>query len=237
VKKPIIKFCTPFYNQFRYEDIGDGYCIPCRNDPPLPIELSFDALARAGGFEYYVPGTTIETPDFNFRWHRTRGTYIARSRNALVNDNASNKKYQKLKDDYTHYFFVDSDISFDLADVIKLLNYNKPIISGAYQERTHEYCVTGGMINNNQLDFMPCINHGLFDVDWTGAGFLCVQRIVFETLPYKWFTCQDYEYTNENGETCVDGFEEDVTFCRNAWMNGGYHIFLDMDCKVKHHLK
>lgn len=236
-EKPFIKFCTPFYNEWRYRKAGRSWCEVIRNDPPLPIERSFDELASrcAGHEQQYEPGDVIDGPDFAFRWVRNRGTYIARTRNSLVNDNVSKRIHQKLDENYTHYFFVDADIEFTYEQALSLIRSDWPITSGCYTERTHPECDTAGFVIDNHLDFWKRAETGLVPVDWCGMGFCCIKRAVFEAVPYRWFECRGWTYSDADGNECADSWEEDVSFCLKAKENG-FATLLNTNCVVNHHL-
>lgn len=235
--KPFIKFCTPFLNEWDIHDCGDGTGYPLRNSNLLPIEKSFDALCRRAGIDHYEPGMVVELPEFKFKWVRVRGTYIARSRNALVSGRICSKIKQQPEGEFTHWLFVDSDIEFTLDNVLSLLSEHKDIISGSYQERTHRDCYTAGEVQKNgYLEFEPMAGLQVTKkVMWTGGGFLLVRRKVFETVPYKWFDCLNWEYTDEDGDNCIESWEEDVSFSVKA-RQAGFDVWLSRSVVVKHHL-
>jgi len=226
--KPFIKICTPYYNE--WQQAPDGRAL--RNTNPLPIEMSVDALAGAE----YQSGQIVERDDFTFKWERARGTYIARTRNALVNRLASEAIHQKLHEPYTHYLFVDSDIEFTAADILGLLRHDVPIISGVYVERTHQDSWCCGGFDGRYLSFdKQGSKRGMHEVEWCGAGFLLVKRGVFESVPYRWFSCIDISYVDGSGRECITSYEEDTSFCINCKKHG-YKICAEYDIVVRHHL-
>lgn len=79
-----IKFCTPYYNEFAYDRLGN---ITYNPDYSPPAEKSINKLVQLAETDdiIYKPGTLYETLWFSFSWQRCRGTYIAEARNALVN--------------------------------------------------------------------------------------------------------------------------------------------------------
>jgi hypothetical protein len=234
--KPYIKICTPFYNEWDAQLHPNGTGTPIRNEPPLPIEEAIDKLAQMAGFERYEPGMIVDLPAFTFRWVRVRGTYIARSRNALVNRNESTTVHQTLSGPETDILFVDSDVEPTYDAIVRLLGHNLPIVSGAYIERTHSTCVTGGDIAaDGLLIFFDRSLQGLRKAQWVGAGFLLIKKFVFEKMPYKWFDCSDFRWIDGAGVEHVDSYEDDVTFSINA-RKAGFDLYLDCNCKVTHHL-
>jgi hypothetical protein len=228
--KPIVKFCTVFYNEFD-QDPRTGAIQ--RKSNSLPIELSFDKLMG----EDYITNKLYSLPEFNFLWQRVRSTYIARGRNALVNGMRSERVKQTLTESYTHYLFVDSDISFDKSHVVKLLSHNVDIVSGSYVERKSQdhYCA-GKFVDPPDLgQFISREIKGLTNIDWVGAGFLLIKKEVFESLSYPWFQFVEVKYKDKEGIECVNEQPEDMSFCRKA-RNFGYQVWLDCDCVVSHHI-
>lgn len=240
VTKPFVKFCTPYFNEWKcdtaYIDAdGFGHGTPLHNANPLPIEVFFDELAQRAGYERYEAGMIVELPEFKFKWERVRGTYIGRSRDALVNGGKSRKVKQEPQPGYTDFFMIDADITPVFDTVVSFIYDDAPIISGAYQERTHKDCFCAGMQSDNTLTFIPMTFTGRHLVDWTGSGFVRVKRRVFEEVPYRWYGCIEYTYIDENGDECVAGFEEDVSFCLKA-RQYGFQTILDCDARVAHNI-
>ena len=116
---------------------------------------------------------------------------IPRARNACV--------AHFLSSSHTHLMFIDADIVFRPADVVRMIMHNKPIVSGAYPkkgihierlapiwsrdeavrstifERASEYVL--------ELDPKhPKIESNLLRVRYTGTGFLMIQREVLESM-------------------------------------------------------
>lgn len=232
--KPFIKFCTPFYREWEVDTNKN----PIRNNPPLPIETSFDKLVNELGINECCGMVEYDLPEFKFIWQRCQGTYIAETRNSLINLRKSNAIYQKLNFGFTHYLMLDSDIAFTKGDIISLLKRDKDIISGCYIERTHPEFYTAGKFTNLKGvigSFIPLTCIDLQEVDWCGAGFLLVKKEVFEKMPYEWFEIKKMYYINQNKEKCVYYPQEDIGFCIGA-VDVGYKIFLDCNVKLKHYL-
>lgn len=63
--------------------------------------------------------------DYEFCYNES---LIPRARNTLVDKfmNSSN---------YTHLLFLDADIQFEPEDIIKMLEYNKPLVGGVYPKK------------------------------------------------------------------------------------------------------
>lgn len=165
---------------------------------------------------------------------------IPRARNAAV--------AHFLNSDYSHLFFIDSDIEFDPESVIKLLRHNKKVISGVYPkkyqvlervvsgEETVDFAF-GGEINFNQ--------DGLIESAYIPTGFLMVKREVFIEIAAK---KPELKYKNDiDGYGQLDTFynffrsgvhdgiyeSEDWGFC-SIWRELGGKLLIDPTIKLGH---
>ena len=165
---------------------------------------------------------------------------IPRARNAAV--------AHFLNSDYSHLFFIDSDIEFDPESVIKLLRHNKKVISGVYPKKYQvlERVVSGeevvdfafgGEINFNQ--------DGLIESAYIPTGFLMVKREVFIEIAAK---KPELKYKNDiDGYGQLDTFynffrsgvhdgiyeSEDWGFC-SIWRELGGKLLIDPTIKLGH---
>ncbi|CAK0764356.1 hypothetical protein CCP3SC15_300017 [Gammaproteobacteria bacterium] len=221
MNKPFVKICTVFYNEWQQDPVT-GIITP--NDPALPIEESIAAL---------------RSDAFTWQWRRARATYIHKGRNSLINLGQKNRLEQIPPETFTHYLFIDSDVhGFEYGQIDRLLNYNLPIVSGAYLERKNQECFCAGRFPKppkDQGEFTPATSTGLKNVDWVGAGFLLIKREIFERLKYPWFRFGEVYYTDDTKRRCILEEPEDLTFCRKA-RAAGYSIYLDCDCRIEHAL-
>ena len=113
-----------------------------------------------------------------------RDSLITRGRNKLVTE--------FLKGDYTHLFFIDADISFSPDDFIRVLLFNKQIVSAPYPIKKD------GKIEDGDAGMGWCVNFplGKYDFkdnqdgfkicDYVGTGFMCIKKEVFETILKKY---------------------------------------------------
>jgi hypothetical protein len=118
---------------------------------------------------------------------------ITRARNSLAND--------FLATDCTHMMFIDADIGFNPADIIKMINANKDIICGIYPKKEIDWVQvtkavqagvppqelnkhTGAFVVNLVDDAASA--EGAIDAPIQiangGTGFMLIQRKVFEGL-------------------------------------------------------
>lgn len=186
-------------------------------------------------FETVKPGVVSciqsQIAEFHFE-PRQSGPLMFRNRNSLINDLKSQKKYQLPLSGFDYFLFVDSDISFSVKNVERLLSHNKEICCSPYFTHDKPYTYNTGMF----FDSYPGLiryqhtkhSSGLSEVDFSGTGFMLIHRSVFEKLSYPWFEPMKIEF----GDNC-EAIGEDLCFCIKA-KNAGYKIFCDFDNKVDH---
>lgn len=121
---------------------------------------------------------------------------ITRARNTLV--------AFFLNSDCTHLFFIDSDIEFNVEDVIKLIAADKDVVVGAYPKKGinwdtvkkyvemtpnatpadigvagSEYAIN---FNFTGKDFQVNVEDGLISLKDAGTGFMMIKRHVLEKM-------------------------------------------------------
>lgn len=130
--------------------------------------------------------------------------------------------------------FIDSDIGFQSADLLRLLSHDVDVVGGAYPKKsdTEEYPVwlDGGEIWSNAA--------GLIECNGIATGFLRIRRNVLETL------AADAEvYRTASGDSVRMVFERlivnggrvsgDMAFC-HKWRQRGGKVFADPECYLEH---
>lgn len=154
---------------------------------------------------------------------------VTRARNKVV--------YNFLKKtDLPYLLFIDSDILFSPADIIRLRSNDKPICGGVYFKKKIPYAP----VSNRTLE-----QHGhMHKMQETGTGFLMIHREVFEKIMKEE---PEFYYKNDSDEAegddyydffrvgVVDGryLSEDYYFCHLARKHG-YDIWLDTSIYVRH---
>ena len=139
---------------------------------------------------------------------------------------------------YDYMMWIDGDIGFKPDDVMKLVNSGKEIISGVcpmgptprcpagrYAENEHGMVIPG-FININSLDELE--PDTIFEVDWSGFGFIAVKKGVFESMEYPWFRT-----TLRKKDRREINPSEDVGWCLRA-VEQGYKIWLHSGVRVTH---
>jgi hypothetical protein len=173
---------------------------------------------------------------------------ITRGRNQLV--------AEFMASDCSHLMFIDADIEFNPADVLKLLHHDKPLVTGAYPLKMEpiNYVI-------NLADNASRLND-LVEVNDAGTGFMMIKREVIskmqEAHPELHYTgdLDGDEYRKdlagkdhyrqrlkENLYSLFDAshdkeannnyLSEDYTFCRR-WQKIGGKIWVDTTVKLNH---
>lgn len=158
--------------------------------------------------------------------------------NCHVDDGRNRLVRDFLETKCTDFFFIDTDVRFDPADMVSLLNYSPDVVAGIYplKQEPEEYPVR--FIGNE----IWSDDEGLIEVESVPTGFLRIKRQVFEqlytTVP-KFKAKQDspnqigipliFERTIE-GSTRWGG---DYEFCRK-WRAQGGKIHIDPEMEFGH---
>ncbi len=169
--------------------------------------VSLINLAKPPGFDFYF----------------SRGGYIDFQRNSAVD-------YMMKSPDFTHIFFVDSDMVIPKDALIKLFKQDKGIISGLYFHRNpphepHLYKIE----KENLVSIKNYQKNSTAECDAVGAGCLLIRRDVFEKLkPAAKFVDGQHQFF-----VTTPTVGEDIFFCELAKKNG-IEIFCDTSVKCGH---
>ena len=173
------------------------------------------------------------------------GPNIAQSRNDLAE--------AFLTTDCEYMLSVDTDIEFEVNDVAKLIEDDKPIVGGHYLNKyldQEEPCPVGTVAKEGARALRATYENlgtseGLVQVQGLGMGFTLIKREVMEALGTGtlWPFAEIALLGEQLGATGMKGDEldrvhlmsEDITFCRRAFAKYGYTSWLDLDCRVGHH--
>jgi len=149
-----------------------------------------------------------------------------------------NQKPFDGKIDYTHMMWIDSDIVFNPEQFIKLLNYDKDVVSGIYKMAGGKQFATVEKMDeeffkkNGTFKFWTDEDikdkKGLIEVDYTGLGWILIKKGVFEQLEYPWFRPLWKEFGN-----IKDFTSEDSALCMML-KEKGIKIYVDPEIRVGH---
>ena len=150
--------------------------------------------------------------------------------------------------EYDYQLCIDSDIVFDTNKFWQLceLSLNaegedKEITAGWYATEDgkttsvahwldeEDFRKNGGVMNHETVESISK-RRKPFTVDYTGFGWVMIQKGVFEKLPYPWFAPKMQVF--ESGAV-QDMCGEDVSFCLDA-IEEGYEIWCDPRIRVGH---
>lgn len=177
------------------------------------------------------------------RWHLTAGSYetitLLAPRGIQPHDAARNYcVHAFLQTDFTHLFFLDSDVVPPLEALDALLDADKDIIAGLYptmkfrnEQQVKEMAVFNRIAyaqtdGESQYRLEEAHGIGIQEIDRAGTGCLLIKRHVLETLPRPHF---QFLY-NEVGISAVG---EDINFCRKA-QEAGFKIYAHFGIVCQH---
>jgi hypothetical protein len=145
------------------------------------------------------------------------------------------------KIDYDYIMWIDSDIIFNINQLLKLIKHDKDICSGLYlMEGGRNFaCVKewdeGFFKENGHFEFLSPDDikdqKDLIKVNYVGMGWMLVKKGVFESINYPWF-----EPIRKKIGSYVDFTMEDVAFCHKA-IEKKYNIYIDPTVIVGHEKK
>jgi len=160
----------------------------------------------------------------------SRNTYTHYARNKLV--------WEAVEARATHLMFIDSDMSFPVDGVDKLIERGLDIVGGLYFKRVVPIHPIAKLIKNKavvdmKFEEIPTLKEP-FKVDAVGTGFMLINVDVFKKMDPPFFfhtTPKEFGLTeipfpdNEVGE--------DVAFCLKA-KKLGFDIWVDPTIKLGH---
>jgi len=169
-------------------------------------------------FSLYNLGKALSKAGIEHNLFLSPGTLIANQRHELV----------KAAQDWgaTHVMFIDSDITFKPSHVIEMLNFNEPVVGGAYSKRLEPVIPTAWHSIDNWNTYVKL--HEQTDshirVEAMALGFCLIKIQVFDQLELPWFILgfNNGQYTGE-----------DIEFFRNCKKN---NIPVWLDVKVSFEL-
>lgn len=144
-------------------------------------------------------------------------------RNAVAARNDLVKKL--LEGDFTHLFFMDSDMKFPAASLGRLLQHDKDIVGGFYVRKRSGFLANAFVDIEKGRTVKWCDK--LEKVDALGTGCMLIKRKVFETMAAPWFEYKPYPEDSTQVQT------EDVVFCDKARALG-FEIWCDGTIKCGH---
>ena len=137
-----------------------------------------------------------------------------------------------MQSDADRLVFIDSDVAWEMGDVLKIALRPEPFVGGAYRYKADDegYPV-------HFLDHRPAPNDaGLIPVGLLPGGFLSLSREVFGALYAKHGNTRAYEFAGQTFYAffhCPPGDGEDGAFCRD-WRDAGGEVLMDPTLRLTH---
>ena len=183
----------------------------------IPTNRNIEAQTFKSIYDLYRPGGFEVV--FQYFW----GYQVDQVRNLIVD--------WSLRNGFDYLFCVDSDIAFPPDTLLRLLSYDKDIVSGVYIQRipgTH----TIEIMRKNQWGGVSHVNwddikgQGLVPIDGCGFGCVLIKAEVLKAIPYPQFL---YHSAIDHANTV----SEDVHFCNQA-RDRGFTLWCDTGILCDH---
>jgi len=138
---------------------------------------------------------------------------------------------------YDKIIWIDSDISWNPQDFMKLYYSEYDITSGVYINNKGTPMFTQ-LESELEKDINEMANYeSPFEISAAGFGFIAMKSGIFESIERPWFDSIFQEVKNEDKTKSMKiPFGEDYSLCYRARF-AGYKIFLDPSIKITHHKK
>lgn len=185
--------------------------------------------------------------------------YFTRSNESLITRARNDLVFTFMQSPATHLMFIDADINFDPSDILKLLYYDKDIVTGAYPTKMIDWqnmstAKTNSVkeLQQKAIKYASGFNDkknkdGLIEVTYGATGFMLIKKEVIKKMinryPEVSYMPEVYDNENERGlpkyalfDTMIYNnkyLSEDYTFC-HRWQQMGGKIYLDPTIVLDH---
>jgi hypothetical protein len=168
-------------------------------------------------FSLYNLGKALSKAGIEHALFLSPGTLIANQRHELV---VAAREWGA-----THVMFIDSDIIFKPSHVIELINFDEPVVGGAYSKRIEPVIATAWHSIDNWDTHVRLHEQtdSHIQVEAMALGFCLIKIQVFDNLELPWFILgfKDGQYTGE-----------DIEFFRNC-KNNNVPVWLDVKVSLE----
>lgn len=163
----------------------------------------------------------LDKPE-KFELAEVEGTNVAMQRNIAV------KGF--LKTNFTHLFFVDSDMILPKDALMKLISTDKDMATGLYFQKKEPFFPVIGKKSGDKLEWLiDYQQNSIIEVEYCGMGCCLIKRDLLEAILPKIEVIDDipqfFRYSKN--------FTEDIYFCDLVRKNG-FKIFCDTSVKCGH---
>ena len=180
-----------------------GICVPARDS----VDTAFAHCLSLLTARFYGNAPAGTAMHVNFR----NGTLIADQRCKLVE--------MSLGQDCDYVLFLDSDMTFPVNLVERMVAHDKDIVACNYATRRLPVKTVAFKSFENLENMYSLGKGGLEECDAVGMGVMLVKAEVFRKLKYPWFQI----HYMPNARIWMG---EDMYFCKLA-KAGGYKIWID----------
>lgn len=146
---------------------------------------------------------------------------------------------QAIDNGYEHILWIDSDISFYVPDVYKILNYNLPFVTAAYSVKGWPVLTTKFSDHFDEVIFGE--NGGLYQAEYAATGFMYTHVSVYEKIAKNFnlkpvniwggqYKVHPWFLPMIIGDNYVG---EDFSFCKRA-TDSGIDIYCDTTIRLSH---
>ncbi len=214
--------------------------------------MFYDGGPAASGQKVCLATTAYDSPDASYTYSIQKSrqalasagiqsAYLLLSGNCHVDDARNVVVQEFLLSDCTDLVFLDADVSWEPADLVKLCCYDCDLVGGVYPYRRQ------GFNSNMPVRMIPGRYepqaNGLLEVEGLPAGFMRIRRTVLERLSAQAHHYRNrgdrrsevpilFERTYGNG-TRMGG---DITFCAK-WKALGGEAYAAADLRLGHAAK
>ena len=187
----------------------------------------------------------------SIRQHIMNTSLITKARNECLSNWMNTTKLD-------YFLFIDADIGFNALDVIKLMNYDKPLVAGTYPKKHLDWqeiqnCLYNDVPESSKELFEKtsqytiydlkenkrCRETNLLEVERVGTGFMMIKRELIQKLAKK-YKKLIYKENGKKGygmfETMIKNKElisEDYSFCERV-REIGEKVYVDTDIQLTH---
>jgi GT2 family glycosyltransferase len=177
---------------------------------------------------------TLSEKGLTWAWSSQYSSHVGDAREMTLNGDAENSYTEqrpfKGQITYDKILWIDSDITFNPEDAIKLIESDKDIISGAYLLGSGEVTIYPKMLGPGyRYEEVKEMTEPI-QVDGCGFGFIAVKSGVFESLTRPWFQAAAIQ-TEDGSNLPLMG--EDLSWCKRV-KDQGFEIWFDPSVKVTH---
>lgn len=168
---------------------------------------------------FMISWTLMDKPEYTLLMPHAPGTLEVIRNNLVI---------QSLREYCTHLLMMDTDQTYPVDVIPKLLSHEKDVVAVNVHRRYPPFdsiLYRGELGNYHHVPDDECFSGKLLEIDATGCGCILYNTNVFLDIPHPWFEV----YRMSDGR--VVG--EDIDFCSKI-KGAGYDIFADTSIKVGH---